>query len=98
MKKKKSRAAIAVVAWRRKPMMVNAARAMLAKKTSAPVRQNPWVLSCGIRRQVEAEACAARRVVGSPQAAAVFRMNPLESKFQRRLRRSVELADLKGFL
>ena|SRR6267154_4339520 len=40
MKKKKRRAAIAVVAWRRKATKVNTARAMLANKQSAAARQN----------------------------------------------------------
>jgi hypothetical protein len=41
MKMKKRKAAVGVVAWRRKPANVNTARAMLANKQSAPVRQNP---------------------------------------------------------
>jgi hypothetical protein len=41
MKRKKRRAAFAVVTWRRKATKVNPARAMLAKKQSAAVRQSP---------------------------------------------------------
>jgi hypothetical protein len=40
MKKKKSRAAIEVVAWRRKATKVNTAITMLANKQSAAARQN----------------------------------------------------------
>jgi hypothetical protein len=40
MKKKKSRAAIEEVAWRRKATKVNTTRAMLANKQSAAARQN----------------------------------------------------------
>ena len=38
MKTKKRRAAVVVVAWRRKDTKINTARAMLANKKSAAVR------------------------------------------------------------